>query len=249
MPTPNLRIRRAQLDLRVSLVIRTCATLFLVLASPATNATVVEPRDLSDLVQESVFIGSVWIQQSTSINDGPEASYPACGASYRARTVDVLKGTSGVITFLGSEDLVVGREYFVLLAQGLKSTTVIVSFTTLAGTPSRTKTEWMAECSRRHPGLWAVNGSESAFIDRRQRIVVPGQAGDRWVAQRSFLVSFDVNPQFDTDALGAPWAFGPSPYPTGVYLSWRSVRTLLTQVLAKAAPDSSSPAIVPKEPK
>ncbi len=214
-------------------MVRVWLTVVLALVGATAHATVVEPRELGDLVKESSYVGSVWIEQSTAISDGPSLNYPACGASYRARTVDVLKGKVGTITFFASEDLVVGREYLVLLAQGLKSTTDVVSTTTLSGTPTRSKQQWMADCANRFPGLWSINGSEAPLMDRRQRINVPGHSDDRWVARPFFLAQFDSLPQFDTDKIGAPWSFGPTPYPSGVYLSWASVRALLLQAIAK----------------
>jgi hypothetical protein len=208
-------------------------------AGAVSNATVVEPRELDDLVKESAFVGTVWIEQSTALGDGPASSYPACGASYRARTVDALKGKAGVVNFYASEDLVVGREYLVLLAQGLKSTTDVVSTTSLAGATPRSKRQWMADCTARYPGTWSVNGSEAPLLDRRMKIVVPGHSNDRWVAQRFYLVRFDKLPQFDTDKIGAPWSMGPSPYPPGIYLSWESLRTLLIQAASQTTPNTS----------
>ena len=218
---------------------RVCLVVALSLAGAVANATVVEPRELVDLVKESAFVGTVWIEQSTALSDGPESGYPVCGASYRARTVDALKGKTGIVNFNASEDLVVGREYLVLLAQGLRSTTDVVSTTSLAGAPPRSKSQWMADCAARYPGMWSVNGSEAPLLDRRMRTVVPGHSDDRWVAQRFYLMRFDNIPQFDTDKLGVPWSMGPSPYPPGIYLSWKSLRTLLLQAASKTTPNTS----------
>ena len=220
-------------------MVRTWAIVVFALVGGMANGTVVEPRELGEIVKESVYVGSVWIEQSTSISDGPASSYPVCGASYRARTVDVLKGSTGVVTFFGSEDLVVGREYLVFLAQGLRSTTVVVSTSSLSGAPTRSKHQWIADCAGRHPGVWSMNGSAATFIDRRMKIEIPGHLGDRWVALPSFLDRFDMLPQFDTDKIGAPWSFGPTPYPSGIYLSWQSVRKLLLQAIAKTTPNTS----------
>jgi hypothetical protein len=220
-------------------MVRVWLTVVLAFVCVTAHATVVEPRELGDLVKESSYVGSVWIEQSTAISDGPSLNYPACGASYRARTVDVLKGKAGTVTFFASGDLVVGREYLVLLAQGLRSTTDVVSATTLSGTPTRSKQQWMADCTSRYPGLWSINGSEAPLMDRRQKVVVPGHSADRWVARPFFLAQFDSLPQFDTDKIGAPWTLGPTPYPSGVYLSWASVRALLLQTIANATPNTS----------
>jgi hypothetical protein len=76
-------------------------------------------------------------------------------------------------------------------------------------------------------------------MNRRMKIDVPGHSDDRWVARPFFLAEFDTLPQFDTDKIDAPWSFGPTPYPSGIYLSWSSVRTLLLRVLAKATPNKS----------
>ena len=185
-------------------MVRVCLMVALSFTWFTANATVVEPRELGNLAKESAFVGTVWIEQSTALSDGPASGYPVCGASYRARTVDVLKGNAGIVNFFGSEDLVVGREYLVLLAQGLKSTTDVVSSTSIAGAQPRSKRQWMADCAARYPGMWSVIGSEAPLLDRRMKIVVPGHLDDRWVAQRFYLVQFDKLPQFDTDKLGAP---------------------------------------------
>ncbi len=144
-----------QLDRRISAA---CSVAVLALASNVARATIVEPRDLEELVGEAEYIGSVWIEQSTSLSDDPTLKYPACGGSYSARTVDVVKGAAGRVRFYASEDLVVGQEYLVLLVQGLRSTTAIVSTTTLAGQSSVMvgKQKPMEDCTRRHPGLWSM---------------------------------------------------------------------------------------------
>jgi hypothetical protein len=188
-------------------MVRVCPAVVVAFISVTAHAAVVAPRELGDLVKESSYVGSVWIEQSTAIDDGPTSNYPACGASYRARTVDVLKGKAGTVTFFASEDLVVGREYLVLLAQGLRSATVVVSATTLSGTPTRSKRQWMADCTSRFPGLWSINGSEAPLIDRRQKVDVPGHSADRWVARPFFLARFDTLPQFDT-AASSPLNYG-----------------------------------------
>jgi hypothetical protein len=71
------------------------------------------------------------------------------------------------------------------------------------------------------------------------KIEVPGHSDDRWVARRFYLVRFDNLPQFDTDKLGVPWTMGPSPYPPGIYLSWKSLRTLLLQAVSETTPNTS----------
>jgi len=211
----------------------------LLASSTCAHATVVEPRQLNELVKEAEYIGSVWIEQAISIAEGPAMTYPACGASYRARAVDAIKGRTAVLNFYSTDELVVGREYLVLLSHGLKSTTVVVSWTSLSGSPVRTKQEWLTACSKRFPGLWAIEGSEVAFIDRRQRVVFPGQADDRWVARPFFLVRSDGIPEFGVDGTGAPLSFGHTPYPSGIHLSWRSVRVLLAKAALKAATSNS----------
>lgn len=220
-------------------MIRVCLAVALSIAGAVADATVVEPRELGDLVKESVYVGTVWIEQSIALSDGPASSYPVCGASYRTRTIDVLKGKAGIVNFYASEDLVVGREYLVLLAQCLRSTTDVISTTSVAGTSPRSKRQWMADCAARYPGMWSMNGSEAPLLDRRMKVVVPGHSDDRWVAQRFYLVRFDNLPQFDTDKLGAPWSIGPTPYPPGIYLSWKSLRTLLLQTAPQAPPNKS----------
>lgn len=222
-------------------VARRSSAWFVTLLASSTwaHATVVEPRELDELVKEAEYIGDVWIEQATSIADGPAMTYPACGASYHARAVDAIKGRNGVLTFYSTEELVVGREYLVLLSHGLKSATAVASWTSLSGAPVRTKQEWLTTCSKRFPGLWAIEGSEVPFIDRRQRVVFPGQADDRWVARPFFLVRSDGIPEFDVDATGAPLSFGHTPYPSGIYLSWRSVRALLAKAALKAATSNS----------
>src|SRR6476469_4584996 len=65
-------------------VARWSSALFLTVLAWSTraHATVVEPRELDQMVKEAEYIGSVWIEQATSIADGPAMTYPACGASY-----------------------------------------------------------------------------------------------------------------------------------------------------------------------
>jgi hypothetical protein len=63
-----------QLDRRISAA---CSVAVLALASHVARATIVEPRDLEELVGEAEYIGSVWIEQSTSLSDDPTLKYPA----------------------------------------------------------------------------------------------------------------------------------------------------------------------------
>jgi len=211
-------------------------TFAILLVSSLASATVIEPRDLDDLIKESEFVGSVWIEQATSIADGPAKTYPACGASYLARTVDTIKGTRGTVNFHSVEELVVGREYLVLLSHRFQTTTDVLSTSSLSGAAPKTKRQWLADCASRHPGLWAIDGSEMPMLDPRLKIVMPGHAGDRWVARPFFLVLFDKIPTFDTDTIGAPWSMGPTPYPSGTYLSWRSVREVLAAAAIRTTP-------------
>jgi hypothetical protein len=215
-----------------------CYAAVLALASNVCSATIVEPRGLDKLVREAEYIGSVWIEQSTSLSDDPTLKYPACGASYTAQTVDVVKGAGGRLKFYASEDLVVGREYLVLLAQGMRSTTAITSTTSLRGTPSgmEAKQKYMADCGRRHPGLWSMMEAAAPLLDRRLKIVSQGHPGDRWVWQPYFLRDIESIEQLNEHTLSMVLlsTTPTTPYPAGTYLSWQGVRDALRGAVMRA---------------
>jgi hypothetical protein len=210
----------------------------LALASNVGRATIVEPRDLGELLREAEYVGSVWIEQSTSLSEDPTLKYPTCGASYRARTVDVIKGTAGRVSFYASEDLVVGREYLVLLAQGPRSTTTVISTTTLSGTSPGGRGKYVADCAKRYPGLWSMEGAAAPLLDRRVKIVREGHSGDRWVWRPYFLRDMDAVEQLDGETLSLVLlsTTPTTPYPTGVYLSWQAVRAALLQAVMRVTP-------------
>jgi hypothetical protein len=228
----------AQLRRYARLYWTVCYAAVLALASNVCSATVVEPRGLDELVSEAEYIGSVWIEQSTTLSDDPTLKYPACGASYTARTVDVVKGAAGRLKFYASEDLVVGREYLVLLAQGMRSTTAITSTTSLPGAPSvmEAKQKYMADCGRRHPGLWSMMEAAAPLLDRRLKIVSKGHPGDRWVWQPYFLRDLESMAQLDEHALSMVLlsTTPTTPYPAGTYLSWQGVRDALLRAVMRA---------------
>ena len=210
----------------------------LTLASNVARATIVEPRDLAELVGEAEYVGSVWIEQSTSLSDDPTLKYPACGASYTARTVEVVKGAAGRVRFHASEDLVVGREYLVLLVQGLRSTTALVSTTSLTGTtsPLETKQRYRDDCTRRHPGLWSMEGAATPLLDRRLKIESRDHPGDRWVWQAYFLRDIADVRQLDERVVSTVlMSANPTPYPTGAYLSWQGVHDALRRATSGKA--------------
>jgi hypothetical protein len=215
-----------------------CYAAVLALASNVGSATIVEPRDLAELVSEAEYIGSVWIEQSTSLSDDPMLKYPACGASYSARTVDVVKGAVGRVRFYASEDLVVGREYLVLLAQGPRSTTAIVSTNSFMDTTSlpETKQKRMRDCGRGYPGLWSMEGAAAPLLDRRLRIVSQGQPGDRWVWRPFFLRDLEDVTHLNehTVSMVLMSTTSATPYPTGTYLHWQAVRDALLRAVRRA---------------
>jgi hypothetical protein len=213
------------------------AAAMLVLAANVGRATIVEPRDLDELVREAEYVGSVWIEQSKSLSLDPSLKYPACGASYTARTVDVVKGVAGTVRFYASEELVVGREYLVLLARGLRSTTAVISTTSLSGTspPTAGKQKYLEDCSKQYPGSWSMEGAAAPLLDRRLKFVKEGYAGERWVLQPFFLRDIRTVAQLDGDTLEMVLSMSPTtPYPRGTYLSWKGVRDALRQAAGRS---------------
>jgi hypothetical protein len=152
--------------------------------------------------------------------------------------VDVVKGAAGRVKFYASEDLVVGREYLVLLVQGLRSTIAIVSTNSLMGTISlpETKQRYMDDCTRRHPGLWSMEGAAAPLLDRRLKIVSQGHPGDRWVWQPYFLRDIEAVTQLNEHTLSMVLmsTTPTTPYPTGTYLSWQGVHDALHRAVMRA---------------
>ena len=209
----------------------------LAFASSLASATVVQPRGLHELVAEAQYVGVVWIEQSISLSPDATFKYPVCGAAYKARTVDVVKGKPGIVSFYATEGLVVGREYLVLLANGLRPTTDIISTTTLAGISPPGRSKYMEDCTKRYPGLWSMLGAASPLLDRRQKIVIAEKADDRWVAPQFYLSQAEAIGKFEPEGREFIWTMGPTPYPSGTYFSWRDLRGVLLNAAAAQRPN------------